>query len=317
MQSLLRTKPENLDDLTVQVALVRPGPIQGKAVHPYIDARERLPGRPGLRAAGRPRAAARAAPRHARRRRLPGPGARGGDGARRLHDRRGGGAAAGDEPEAERGGDRGVPRSASSRALRGTASTTRPRDRVYDKLAAFSGFGFPKSHAAAFGLLAYQSAWLRHHYPAEFLCSLLNAQPMGFYPPVEPRAGRAAARGGGAPAGRQPRARSNCTLGGGRRADRARVRQVGRGGRRRGGRRRAGGERAVRGRRRPLAARAARCARARGAPAQRRLRPLGQAARPALGARRSSSRPQTVQREQQAARARRSTRPRRRRSCPT
>ena len=46
MQSLLRTKPENLDDLTVQVALVRPGPIQGKAVHPYIDARERLRGDP-------------------------------------------------------------------------------------------------------------------------------------------------------------------------------------------------------------------------------------------------------------------------------
>ena len=55
---------------------------------------------------------------------------------------------------------------------------------VYDKLVGFSGFGFPKSHAAAFGLLAYQSAWLRHHYPAEFLCSLLNAQPMGFYPPA-------------------------------------------------------------------------------------------------------------------------------------
>src|SRR5205814_1303212 len=55
---------------------------------------------------------------------------------------------------------------------------------VYDKLVAFSGFGFPKSHAAAFGLLAYQSAWLRHHYRAEFLASLLNAQPMGFYPPA-------------------------------------------------------------------------------------------------------------------------------------
>jgi error-prone DNA polymerase len=55
---------------------------------------------------------------------------------------------------------------------------------VYDKLAGFSGFGFPKSHAAAFGLLAYQSAWLRHYYPAEFLCALLNAQPMGFYPPA-------------------------------------------------------------------------------------------------------------------------------------
>src|SRR5207342_1591568 len=55
---------------------------------------------------------------------------------------------------------------------------------VYDKLAAFSGFGFPKSHAAAFALLAYQSSWLRRYYPAEFLCALLNAQPMGFYPPA-------------------------------------------------------------------------------------------------------------------------------------
>jgi error-prone DNA polymerase len=55
---------------------------------------------------------------------------------------------------------------------------------VYDKLVAFSGFGFPKSHSAAFGLLAYQSAWLRHHYAAEFLAALLNAQPMGFYPPA-------------------------------------------------------------------------------------------------------------------------------------
>src|SRR5207244_2647378 len=51
-------------------------------------------------------------------------------------------------------------------------------------LVGFSGFGFPKSHAAAFGLLAYQSAWLRHHHPAEFLAALLNAQPMGFYPPA-------------------------------------------------------------------------------------------------------------------------------------
>src|SRR5215470_12917841 len=55
---------------------------------------------------------------------------------------------------------------------------------VYDKLVAFSGFGFPKSHSAAFGLLAYQSAWLRYHYGAEFLAALLNAQPMGFYPPA-------------------------------------------------------------------------------------------------------------------------------------
>src|SRR5205807_4571855 len=57
-------------------------------------------------------------------------------------------------------------------------------DQVFDKLVGFSGFGFPKSHAAAFGLLAYQSMWLRHHYPGEFLCALLNEQPMGFYPPA-------------------------------------------------------------------------------------------------------------------------------------
>ena len=47
----------------------------------------------------------------------------------------------------------------------------------------FSGFGFPKAHGAAFGLLAYQSTWLRVHYGPELLCSLLNEQPMGFYPP--------------------------------------------------------------------------------------------------------------------------------------
>src|ERR1700745_1121446 len=103
---------------------------------------------------------------------------------------------------------------------------------IYDKRVAFSGFGFPKSHSVAFALLAYQSAWLRHHYPAEFLCALLNAQPMGFYPPAslvrdgqrrggvplppphppaggvlpagEPRPGRPAARSAGASARRQP-----------------------------------------------------------------------------------------------------------------
>jgi error-prone DNA polymerase len=55
--------------------------------------------------------------------------------------------------------------------------------RVWEQIQGFSGFGFPKAHSAAFGLLAYQSAWLRIHYAPEFLCSLLNEQPMGFYPP--------------------------------------------------------------------------------------------------------------------------------------
>ena len=56
-------------------------------------------------------------------------------------------------------------------------------ERVFEQIEGFSGFGFPKAHSAAFGLLAYQSTWLRVHYGPEFLCALLNEQPMGFYPP--------------------------------------------------------------------------------------------------------------------------------------
>jgi error-prone DNA polymerase len=56
-------------------------------------------------------------------------------------------------------------------------------ERIWTQIVGFSGFGFPKAHSAAFGLLAYQSTWLRVHYHPEFLCSLLNEQPMGFYPP--------------------------------------------------------------------------------------------------------------------------------------
>jgi error-prone DNA polymerase len=54
---------------------------------------------------------------------------------------------------------------------------------VFEKLLGFAEYGFPKSHAAAFAVLAYQSAWLKRYYPAEFYCALFNAQPMGFYAP--------------------------------------------------------------------------------------------------------------------------------------
>src|SRR2546422_931021 len=59
--------------------------------------------------------------------------------------------------------------------------TERVAEKVFTQVIAFSEFGFPKSHAAAFGLLAYQSAWLRHYHPAEYYCALFNNQPMGFY----------------------------------------------------------------------------------------------------------------------------------------
>src|SRR5437868_3587382 len=183
MQSLLRTRPENLDDLTVQVALVRPGPIQGKAVHPYIDHRQKLREDPSfvppvdhplLREPLRETLGVVVfqdqvldVAIH-----LAGFTVGEAEGLRRAMSRKRSHAAL----EAYR------QRFVEGALAKGVDDEL--ANMVYDKLVAFSGFGFPKSHAAAFGLLAYQSAWLRHHYPAEFLCSLLNAQPMGFYPPA-------------------------------------------------------------------------------------------------------------------------------------
>jgi error-prone DNA polymerase len=182
MQSLLQTRPENLDDLTVQVALVRPGPIQGKAVHPYIEHRRRRREDPSfeppvehesLREPLRDTlgvvvfqdqvldvamAAARFSVGEA-------------EGLRRAMSRKR------SEEAIEAYRPRFVEGCLGNDIDEHTAHT------IYDKLVGFSGFGFPKSHAAAFGLLAYQSAWLRRYHPAEFLCALLNAQPMGFYPP--------------------------------------------------------------------------------------------------------------------------------------
>ena len=101
MQSLLRTKPENLDDITVQVALVRPGPIQGKAVHPYIDARQRLREDPDYEWPVDHELLREPLRATLRRRRLPGPGARGRDRAGGLHGGRGRGPAPCDEPQAQ------------------------------------------------------------------------------------------------------------------------------------------------------------------------------------------------------------------------
>ena len=57
-------------------------------------------------------------------------------------------------------------------------------ERVFEQIRGFGEYGFPESHAASFALIAYATAWLKCHYPAEFACSLLNAQPMGFYTPA-------------------------------------------------------------------------------------------------------------------------------------
>ncbi len=183
MQSLLRTKPANLDDLTVQVALVRPGPIQGKAVHPYIDARQRLREDPEyvwpvdhelLREPLRSTFGVVVFQDQVLEVAIALAGFTVGEaeGLRRAMSRK----RSHDALEAYRG------RFVAGAAAQGVDAET--ADTVFDKLVGFSGFGFPKAHAAAFGLLAYQSQWLRRHHPAEFLCALLNEQPMGFYPPA-------------------------------------------------------------------------------------------------------------------------------------
>ena len=183
MQSLLRTKPQNLDDVTVQVALVRPGPIQGKAVHPYIDARQRLRENPAyvfpvdhelLREPLRSTFGVVVFQDQVLEVAIALAGFTVGEaeGLRRAMSRK----RSHDALEAFR------ERFIAGAAEKGVDGET--ADRVFDKLVGFSGFGFPKAHAAAFGLLAYQSTWLRHYYPPEFLCALLNAQPMGFYPPA-------------------------------------------------------------------------------------------------------------------------------------
>jgi error-prone DNA polymerase len=183
MQVVLRTRPETIDDITVQVALVRPGPIQGKAVHPYVERRQLLREDPDYRApADHPlleeplretlgvvvfQDQVLDVAVH-----LAGFSVGEAEGLRRAMSRKRSHAAL----EAWR--ERFV-----AGALEKGVEETKAHE-LYDKLVAFSGFGFPKSHAAAFGLLAYQSAWLRHHYAPEFLAALLNAQPMGFYPPA-------------------------------------------------------------------------------------------------------------------------------------
>ena len=183
MQSLRRTRPESLQDLTIQVAIVRPGPIQGGAVNPYIERRQRLRvdpdyevpyDHPSLEPVLRETlgtiifqdqvlevaiAFAGFSPGEA-------------EGLRRAMSRKR------SEAAIEAHHKRFV---AGAKRLHGVDEDT--AERVFSMVQGFSGFGFPKAHGAAFGLLAYQSTWLRVHYFPELLCSLLNEQPMGFYPP--------------------------------------------------------------------------------------------------------------------------------------
>jgi len=183
MQSLLQTRPESLEDLTVQVALIRPGPVSGGAVHPYVRHRRALREDPGFEIPYDHPLLAEC-----------------------LEETLGvvvfqeqvlevamalAGFSPGQAEALRRAMSRKRSREAMLRLWRDFRDGARERGvddatirTVFEKLVGFSNFGFPKAHAAAFAVLAYQSAWLRRRHPAEFLASLLNAQPMGFYPPA-------------------------------------------------------------------------------------------------------------------------------------
>ncbi len=184
IQMVRRTRPRNLEDLCVEVAIVRPGPIVGGAVNPYVRRRE--------------------AQREARRRsRVYEPPVEHPLLREALGETLGvilyqdqvlqvcqalAGFTAGQAEALRRAMSRKRSRSLlegfweefrDGAAKRGVVGPTARR--VFEQVVAFSEFGFPKSHAAAFGLLAYQSAWLKQYHPVEYYAALFNNQPMGFY----------------------------------------------------------------------------------------------------------------------------------------
>ena len=179
MNFLPRMRPRRFYDLVIEVAIVRPGPIQGGMVHPYINRRQ---GREPVhypsadleevlgKTLGVPLFQEQAMQIAI--------------------------VAAGFSPEEA---DR-LRRSLATFRRMGTIHTFRERfmagmmargydrefaERCFSQIEGFGEYGFPESHAAAFAMLAYVSAWLKCHHPAIFACALLNSQPMGFYAPAQ------------------------------------------------------------------------------------------------------------------------------------
>jgi error-prone DNA polymerase len=175
MAMLPRMKPRRFYDLVIEVAIVRPGPIQGGMVHPYLRRRN------GEEAATMPHPSL--APILQRTLGVP------------LFQEQvmqiamtGAGYTAGQADELRR--DMAAwKRSAKllrheGKLVQGFVERGIPRefaDRLFSQIKGFGEYGFPESHAASFALLVYASAWIKVHHPLEFACALINAQPMGFY----------------------------------------------------------------------------------------------------------------------------------------
>ena len=177
MSMLPRLRPRNFYDLVIEVAIVRPGPIQGDMVHPYLRRRDGIEKpdyvKPELE--------------EALKRTLGVP----------LFQEQAMQIAiiAAKFTEAEADGLRkamatfrhnGTIHNYRQRFIEGMVANDYPRDfaeRCFKQIEGFGEYGFPESHAASFALLVYASSWIKHFFPDVFACALLNSQPMGFYAP--------------------------------------------------------------------------------------------------------------------------------------
>jgi error-prone DNA polymerase len=179
MSMLPRLKPKTFYDIVIQVAIVRPGPIQGDMVHPYLRRREKLETveypTPELRRVLEKTLGVPLFQEQAMQVAI---------------------VCAGFTPgEADQ-----LRRSMATFKFTGGVSHFRDKmingmvernytrefaEQTFSRIEGFGSYGFPESHAASFALLAYASAWLKCHHPDAFCCALLNAQPMGFYAPAQ------------------------------------------------------------------------------------------------------------------------------------
>ncbi|MBK9166739.1 MAG: error-prone DNA polymerase [Bryobacterales bacterium] len=177
MSVLPRVKPETFYDLVVQVALIRPGPIVGKMVHPYLRRRQgREPAEclhPSLEPVLRRTLGVPLFQEQLLRMAMIVAGFTGGE-AEEL--RRALGFKRSEKRMAEI--EKKLRAGMEHNGITGPA-----QDTIVQSITSFALYGFPESHAASFALIAYASAWLKCHYPAAFTAALLNHQPMGFYHP--------------------------------------------------------------------------------------------------------------------------------------
>ncbi|MEA2610312.1 MAG: error-prone polymerase, partial [Chloroflexota bacterium] len=177
MQTLPKSRPQNLDDLVVEVAIIRPGPIQGNAVHPYLRRKQGLEPvtylHPSLEPVLKDSMGVILYQEQVMRIAIEvgGFSAAESDGFRRAMG------TWRSSREMEKLHQRFV-----DGCLRQPGMSEEDAEELFRQVAAFASFGFAKSHAAAFARTAYESAFLKLFYPAQFLVGLINAQPMGFYP---------------------------------------------------------------------------------------------------------------------------------------